>query len=173
MSICFGPPQSIINMRPWCGLFVPFLVLTPALTLSLPPSLSLSLNTNTTDNLPNASLSNYTHPTEILGIPQPLCDPAYGREINPNSCANAWKKIERSTTKRVFRTRQGILTEDEPLPVRYLSDDGRCAIEIDHLHDSYAEETSDGLSISEHAGAVLVKCVYGTKTGRFVPIEGE
>lgn len=73
----------------------------------------------------------------------------------------------------MFRTRQGVLTEDEPLPVRYLSNDGRCAIDVDRLDDGYTVETSDSLDISERAGAVLVKCVYASKTGGSISIDSK
>lgn len=73
----------------------------------------------------------------------------------------------------MFRTRQGVLTEDEPLPVRYLSSNGRYTIDIDRLDDSYAEETSDGLNISERTSPILVKCVYGLKTGGSISIDSK
>ncbi len=158
-------------MRP--SFIVPALspILSLALILPLPPSLSLLSDTNSTAGVPNATLLSGSYLTDEFGNPYPICDHAYDGKLNSDSCANAWHKIERSTTKRVFRSRQGALTEDEPLPFRYLSNEGLCAIDVDVVDGHSVEESSDGNTISDVAGNVLVKCVYKSKTGGSLPLD--
>lgn len=50
--------------------------------------------------------------------------------ILESSCLMHYKKTPQSREEMTFRQRQDILTEDTTLPLRYLSDDGECAIEI-------------------------------------------
>ena len=56
-----------------------------------------------------------------------------------------------------------MFSEDTPVPFRYLSDDGLCAIDIVTLDPGYG--SADDFSISEAAGAVLVNCVFKSNMG--------
>lgn len=133
--------------------------------LSLPPSLSLLTDPTSVTDLLNGTSSNLT-------ISPPQCSFSYGVDLEFKSCFNAWQKIERSTHEWVFRSRQGVITEDMPVPFRYMSDDGHCAIDVD-LPQGVAQDTSDGLTISEQAGNVLIKCVNLAKLGGSVGIPSE
>lgn len=158
-------------MRPSYIVLILLPIQSLALIVPLPPSLSLLSDTNSTAGLPNATLLSGSYLTEEVGKPYPICNQAYGGNLNIDSCANAWDKIKPSTTKRIFRSRQGALTEDELLPVRYLSNDGLCAIDIDAVDGRSIEESSDGKTISKVAGTILVQCVYRSKTGGSLPLD--
>lgn len=64
----------------------------------------------------------------------------------------------------LFTASRDALSESIPLPFRYLSDDGLCAIDV-RLRQGLAEGTTNGLAISEQAGAILVECVHVQKEG--------
>ena len=116
---------------------LPFLFMTPAITLSVPSSLSLIapkpadfspplslMNTNST----NLNLSNLTSKSGIT------CTKWLGENLNVGSCQNAWRKIRRTQQAQRFLPRasrfhpRDITPEDVVMPFRYLSDDGLCAI---------------------------------------------
>lgn len=101
-----------------------------------------------------------------------MCDSVLGTDLHGASCRNAWEKIERSKKKVVFRDRKDILTPDIPLPVRFLSDDGFCSIDVDFLGDEDPHE-SDWETVSEVAGEILVKCVYSTAIGGWKDVPGK
>lgn len=139
-----------------------FFFLTSVFSVSLPPSLdlltpSISTLSNSTDstNSLNGTLAN---PLYI----KPYCTAYYGHDLSEPSCKNAWEKIDRSTKALFFRLRQqkaGLLT-----PIRYLSDDGICAITI-VLEPGAMGDVSNGLILSTCAKAILDECVGGLKKG--------
>ena len=104
-----------------------FLLITSISTLSLLPPLSLiSANSTTLNGYSNESFSS---PTSKSGI---VCSKVYGLDLSTDSCNNAWEKISRTPNSRRFiprKTDSGKVTPDDvSLPLRYLSDDGACAI---------------------------------------------
>ena len=90
---------------------------------------------------------------------------------------DAWKKIPRTKDKIAFRSRADVLNNGFTLPFRFLSDDGRCAIDIVlGLETDVPEvdlEAVDGLTISDTAGAILVKCVNVFAKGGFARLPGK
>lgn len=83
-------------------------------------------------------------------------------------------KIGRSTSPVALRNRdQGPLTGDVLLPVRYLSDDGLCAVDIITYLGNYAPQSTNSLNISQSAGAILAKCVYQSNVGGVNAIYGQ
>ena len=121
----------------------------------LPPPLSSSAN----NDIILPSLLNLTSPAT-------RCDHwSYGSDLQHTSCQNAWQKIGRSKTEITFRIRNGIFSDDELLPFRYLSDDGLCAIDLNFQYEYQKVGTLDWFSVSEQAAAVLVGCVYKSQEG--------
>lgn len=154
--------SSSVYARALGLLHVVFLLLSPAHAVSIPSTLSLFPSTaNGTNGLQGTFSS--------TGKYSEHCDAHYGSDLNPSSCGIAWRKIIRSKDKITFRSRRGIQTEDTPVPFRYLSNDGLCAIDI-NLVPGVEEDTSDGEEISEQAGALLVGCAYKHKTGGAIQI---
>ena len=95
--------------------------------VSLPPTLSLfqdPANTSSSD-FPGGLILDVTSKSEAM------CNNVFGSSMENNSCRNAWEKIERTTEARVYRSRDEAQARDISLPVRLLSDDGKCAIDID------------------------------------------
>ena len=75
--------------------------------------------------------------------------------------------MPRSTVTKVHGPRHQHHLFDVSLPLRYLSDDGLCAIDINHKRDmagTLGDESSDW-TISEKAANVLDECVENKETG--------
>ncbi|KAM0796877.1 hypothetical protein BDR22DRAFT_975776 [Usnea florida] len=75
--------------------------------------------------LPNALTAKYT------------CDGTrYGRGLNLDSCLNAWRRMDDTTVSKSYGERDsddpGSTDWDANLPLRILSYDGRCAIDVSH-----------------------------------------
>lgn len=93
---------------------------------SLPPSLSLmSINSKGIDKDVNQTLPNLSADWQIF------CRTQYGEHVDATSCRNAWQKIDSSP--QIHRFIPPSRRSSEPLdsvvmPIRYLSDDGICAI---------------------------------------------
>ena len=106
------------------GLFAFFTIIT--FTFSLPPSISLA-DPNST------SISDYVNQT-FPGLAYHhgvRCMKNYGEDLSVASCHNAWQKIQRSSNSQRFISTErssSASPHDVVLPVRYLSDDGICAI---------------------------------------------
>lgn len=157
------------------------LFFTSALALTLPSSLSF-LNTNFSSSALIDESLNATAGTSLFGTPIPVCFPSISQRyphsklaIRSDSCHNAWSKIGRSKVKHGFTSRQNGFNGDTPLPLRYLSDDGHCAMELRQTDAAGGkfQATIDDFTISEYAGAVLVKCVDIQKSGGFLVLPSE
>ena len=132
----------------------------PSNALSLPPSLSLTPDT------PYALNLNVTNDSLF-------CDSRWGSKLNKASCKNAWENMGVSTQKKEYRLHtEGILSDDIRVPLRHLSDDGECAIDID-LPNGLTHATFDDFTLFQLAGAVVVKCVYNSGTGGIVYTTGK
>lgn len=137
---------------------------------SLPPAQVVSRNLTLALDLSNTILSNVT-----LG--EQSCRSHYGTELTLTSCTNAWKKIPRDSELYTYGLRADFAAGahlDVGLPVRYLSDDGLCAIDIRAKHVSEAQfatgDSARNIEVSEAAKVVLDLCVRirhqgGTVTG--------
>lgn len=91
-----------------------------------------------------------------------FCTAFHGRDLSESSCKNAWQKIPDSTQSQFFRPRKylaGLLT-----PIRYLSDDGACAIDI-VLETGARGDISNWYSMSKYAKDILDKCVTRQQIG--------
>ena len=103
------------------GLLCSFAILTSA--LSLLPSLS-PISSNST------GISNYNNQTlpDLMVDPILRCDPRYGKDMSVASCRSALQKIPRSSESHRFARRRKKESDQMTTPIRYLSDDGICAI---------------------------------------------
>ena len=157
-------PHFAAEMQSFLQGFQIFFCLTLGLSASLPPSLSLLRPSIT-------ALSNSTDPAvslngTVVTLPyiQPFCSMsrAHGFDMSEASCRNAWQKIDRSTNTQFFRPRRhnaGLVT-----PIRFLSDDGICAIDVE-LKPSAIGDTSTWFIISSYAEVILDECVAREKGG--------
>ena len=138
-----------------------FSLFTSSIALSLPPSISISQNRTTLDNAPSANLT---------ARGKPYCSSVhYGRDLSRESCENAWVKIGQSATRRTYLIRprstgEHVVPPDIALPVRYLSDDGNCAIDV-KIKSGSTEDSASGLQIAEQAGEVLDTCLHRADIG--------
>ena len=146
------------------------------LALHLPSSASVSISdSGVAESYNSSNLLNVT----ARNPDDPYCSGLrYGYDLKAISCENAWNKIDRSTRSiRYIRHRSPASSEsDVQLPMRYLSDDGICAIDIvlDRWHAGPLRgwDISTGLMISEKAHRLLNECVglrhgEGGKIGHF------
>ena len=146
-------------MRPSFQGFPIFVCLTLGFSASLPPSLALLSPSSTTISNFTAlavSLNGTVRTTPPL---QPFCTrtgaPSFS--MSEASCTNAWQKIDRSTTTHAFRPRGRGDREDFVTPIRYLSDDGICAIDVQL--DTGRGDSSSSFVISWYAKMILDECV--------------
>ena len=108
----------------FAGLLSYFAILTS--TFSLPPSLTL-MSSNST------GISKYNNQTLPYLTSGPIinCQTRYGEDMSVASCRNALQKIPRSSELHRFtrgRRKQEAGSDQILTPIRYLSDDGICAI---------------------------------------------
>lgn len=132
-------------------------------TLFLPPSISLSNNSSNGDSLPN-------EPASLLNATKIICSSAwYGSDPKEHSCLQAWGKMPRSNVLHTYGPRGERTLEnfDVTLPIRYLSDDGLCAIDLRQRGTLpfWTADTTSSLAISDNAKAVLDRCVSEKRTG--------
>lgn len=136
--------------------------------LSLPPANLISNNSLTYGSPPDLRSG---RPARVPG--EPYCvKSVYGTDLILPSCDNAWTKIERSTeSKRYVRGHfAGAQPSDFRVPLRYLSDDGRCAIDVElqkfpETGGRYGWDISTGRMISDKAEALLAACVRPKRIG--------
>ncbi|KAL9580458.1 MAG: hypothetical protein Q9203_006293 [Teloschistes exilis] len=96
----------------------------------------------------------------MLTNPAVACTPNTTDEsLSTFSCGNAWHKIVRTTPPVIYSPRPGTgKAGDVSLPVRYLSDDGLCAIDI-NVAQGKRGDVSNGLSIARAADEIIRTCV--------------
>lgn len=132
------------------------LLLCPTTALSIPTSLSMSAN-----------LSSF--PMGIKGH-RIYCTARLGAFADPEACRNAWAKIDRTEGTELFSPRSESSTIPHPpwlaLPLRYLSDDGTCAIDVRAVRAKEGD-ISSGREISDTAFQVLDKCVGSFRGGSY------
>lgn len=134
-----------------------FVALTSA--VSLPPSILLLQNlTHTADTL------NGTFPDLTAG--RLSCRTIRGTSLQEDSCRNALDKMDLSSTKAetfIPRSISGV-TDRVRVPLRYLSDDGTCAIDV-FFHRASEGDVTTWAVISDRARTILEKCVISLQKG--------
>ena len=83
--------------------------------------------------------------------------------IAPNevedSCVNAWNKISKNPRPHIWGTRE-LAVKDYQVPVRFLSDDTRCAFDVNVIRDykKAPGDVANPLSVSNKAMALMERC---------------
>lgn len=138
---------------------VPLIFVSLTSAVSLPPSILLLQNlTQTADTL------NGTFPDLTAG--KLSCSTIRGYGLQEDSCRNALDKMDLSSTKvEIFvpRSVEGV-TDRVGVPLRYLSDDGLCAIDVFFYRRSEGDLTTWAV-ISDRAKTILEKCVILLQKG--------
>ncbi len=136
-----------------------FFLLTSTFALSLPPSISIPPNAINILKPLNTAFRNLT-------AGRPFCGSRYGTSLSEYSCQNAWLKINRhSVIPESFRSRP--TSSEIPLPVRILSDDGMCAIDIVNT-EGVPGDISTGMEIAQQAKLLIDRCVREEHKGGFI-----
>lgn len=98
----------------------------------------------------------------------PSCNAFFGRDLSIESCLNAWGKIDRLAPPQAYGPRPGFPSRPTPgvlaLPVRYLSDDGLCSIDLQKDTRKMGDVVSS-LLISQEARSIIDECVQYSKRG--------
>lgn len=91
-------------------------------------------------------------------LPSPLCQGReYGRNLNVASCLNVLASIPSDNIIRTYGPRT-LVTYEVPLPHRWLSDNGLCAIDIDRSKSGF-EDRASGADIYNAAKLLVDRCV--------------
>ena len=98
----------------------------------------------------------------IPGVP--VCSsPLYGSGLDSESCHNAYTKIPRIYEKIKYGALNYRGSRDYVAPIRYLSDDGLCAIDVTLQlkkdHSQLGWDITTGIEISERVEQLLYYCV--------------
>lgn len=107
--------------------------------------------------------------TDSIQDAKVLCEkPGFPSGLNLDNCANAWAKVDKSIQPYIYAERP-VQQGEIALPIRYLSDDGSCAIDVTfNPNPEESEERGDvanGIAISNAARAVILQCVGRTRSG--------
>ncbi|KAI4166870.1 MAG: hypothetical protein LQ348_007751, partial [Seirophora lacunosa] len=91
----------------------------------------------------------------------------YGRQMSQASCLNAWQKMPRSSLARRYGNSRVHGEELVDLPLRYLSDDGLCAIDVNEKWNVIATipDITSELTLANVAKEVLDQCVSARGLG--------
>ena len=120
---------------------------------------------------PTVNLINSTFLNVSSGEPY-YCRSNYGVGVLSASCMNAWQQIPRDSEPRLYGLRADFAAGahvDVGLPLRYLSDDGLCAIDIRSKYDNDPElkmaDLAKNIEVSQAAKVVLDRCVREQRMG--------
>ena len=81
-----------------------------------------------------------------------------------SNCLSALSTINKFTAPVIFRPRPPTANSGIYLPVRYLSDDGRCAIDVS-LKDGFRGDVGNGVGMYRAAWRVIQQCVRTRRAG--------
>ena len=126
---------------------------------ALPPLLPLSLTSTTDLALPSPPLN--------ASMDEMFCNNILGTGIPNDSCKNVYLKIPGSATATTWRKRDGMYTDDMPLPFRWLSDDGVCAVDLRLPKIAASSANVDFASIAEAAFEIYYGCVVKKDKGGY------
>ena len=133
--------------------------------LSFLTSQAFARNLPPTVDLINSTLLN-------VSLGEPSCLTKYGVGVQSASCMNAWQQIPRDSELRLYGLRADFAAGapvDVGLPLRYLSDDGLCAIDIRSKSDNDPElkmaDLAKNIEVSQAAKFVLDRCVREQRMG--------
>lgn len=116
---------------------------------------------STSSSLTLVNPSSLAHEALFVNITQggTRCDgPRFGYHLPRASCEEVWGKIPTDSEVFTFGARNKGYFE-RPLPYRYLSSDGLCAVDIIHMY-AVVHDTASNHDISVATKAVLDQCVF-------------
>lgn len=151
--------------------FNPFIVIALPIcsssALLLRPVLELAQNAmNSSNGLPYTPLRAASLDATRRQI---VCKPTeYGKDLDVDSCEDALSKMPSSSESQTYAPRTRKTPGGVGLPVRYLSDNGKCAIDLDQRRSSeaIAIDITTADTIREYTERLLDNCVSGPeKTG--------
>ena len=87
------------------------------------------------------------------------CGQQYGRNLNLASCLQVYHAMSSSPDPKTFGER-GTGMYDAPLPFRYLSHDGLCAIDLSHVA-GLEFDTIAPSDLRDAAESIIVVCIFG------------
>ena len=173
MSLASVTTSDLIAMTSINNFLATFVcLLSLASTLFVPPFNSINIFS---DN----SANHTSHDVDPILNDTFNCIPRlYGRDLNQESCRNAWNKIKQTNTPRTFNSRppgRGPYVQipiKSRLPIRYLSDDGLYAIDF-RMQSSSKRDTSNTRAIAAAADLILRNCVERVGYGGNSPVACE
>ena len=87
------------------------------------------------------------------------CGQQYGRNLNLMSCLQVFHRMSQDPGPKTFGER-GSGTFDAPLPFRWLSHDGLCAVDLSHVA-GVEFDTIAPSDLKEAAESIIAICIYG------------
>ncbi|KAL8820068.1 MAG: hypothetical protein Q9191_007594 [Dirinaria sp. TL-2023a] len=141
--------------------------LVPAIYFLILSRISFGANITSPNNIMNKVLNDSSTSTNLTMNLKPgiaICSSiVYGHDVNFHSCRNAWTKIPRTTDRIKYGAHNYRGPKDFIAPIRYLSDDGFCAIDITlsmkRDRTSLGWDVTTGLGLSERADELIDDCV--------------
>jgi len=124
-----------------------------ALALLIPQPVLLSENLTLTSSLASDRAANISTRGATTCLPD-----IYGVGLDAQSCVNAMGKIPRTVLPNVYGTR-GFPGIGIMIPIRYQSDDGRCAITLRlRNRDSAGRDVTRSIDVADAAKDVIDRC---------------
>ena len=96
-----------------------------------------------------------------------VCEPNYyGPDLDLASCVDALEKMNNSSIVQTYTSRRVILPSEIHLPIRYLSDNGICAIDI-NIREGFQVQAdiTSGEALVNATTAVIRTCVAKNEGG--------
>lgn len=143
-----------------------FFLIPFTLSFLLPPPSLLSTNLTVASNASVYSAANVLTYKGTKCLPQ-----IYGFSPNLQSCLNALGKMPRTTSANEYGTRsmhRGQHDSKIPVPIRYQSDDGLCAIDLrPKIRDRTISDVARSIDIVEAAEEIIGRCLkrQGDRSG--------
>ena len=135
---------------------------------SLPPVIQLTNSTPAVTGPFEAASYNFT--TGPASRPTIRCSRVdYGSNLNVHSCRNVLDKMGNSNEMKSYGPRY-LRKHSEfqvTLPIRYLSDDGRCAVDVNFIGSGSHNngDVSSEFAIKTAAEEIMIRCVVGKAGG--------
>lgn len=112
--------------------------------------------------VPNNITNTSTTPSNVLRI---QCDGSrYGRDLNPHSCRDVFNFLPQSDEQETFSERHTGRLNDVPLPIRVISDDGRCFMQPLLLRGAVTGHASS-TQMGQAAYIIFERCVLEKGVG--------
>ncbi|KAI4280941.1 MAG: hypothetical protein L6R35_005793, partial [Caloplaca aegaea] len=115
------------------------------------------------------SLTQFTDEIGLeVGFSTVICNGMiYGAELSQASCVQAWQKMPRTNINRRYGNSRVHGPNLVQLPLRYLSDDGLCAVDVNLKRNAVGSvgDVTTELTLATMAKEVLDQCVAASRVG--------